>query len=140
MLESIQKYLLLNEFWVPMDPSLTAETNWNNPDIRPNKFDKSIEGWLGRLTTWGEIEYFYYDKTGKKTRLDKIGFTNKLLCGNFNEIYSQFRIEIRHIYELDFIRTLADKDGKKYEEVLKIHVKLKPELKKGLSLWTKLFN
>jgi hypothetical protein len=130
----------LNEFFVPTDSTVTAENNWKNPDIRPNKFDQNFDNWIARLATWGQIQYSFISKEGKKETLEASSFFAKLNVNNFSELYSQFNIEIRNIYEVDFIRKLASVDGKPYDEIFKIYIKLKPELKKGLTLWTKLFN
>ena len=127
-------------YWADIDPTLTAETNWNNPDIRPNQFDQSFENWFNRIDTWGEVELFHYDEKGRKSRIDKAAFIGMISTAENFKSQGEFRVEIRHIYEVDFIRRFISMEGKQIEEVFKVLVLLKPALKKGLSLWTQLFN
>ena len=134
---------LLNEFWVPFNEvDYNEQNNWSNPDIRPNKFDIDFEGWLKRIGNWGTIEYYYYNDEEKinKQKITKDGFLKRIQTNELLKLYGKFRVEIRHIYEMDFIREYVGKDTKIHTEIFKVYVHLKPELKKGLTLWTKVFN
>ena len=133
---------LLNEFWVPFDNSVTADNNWANSDIRPCKFDVTLEKWLERIGTWGNVEFFYYSDEPRviKQKLNKAQFLDKIQSTDLLKLYGKFRVEIRHIYEMDLIREYVGLDGKMKNEIFKVYVKLHKDLKKGLTLWTKFFN
>lgn len=140
LIETIQEKLTLNEFNVPLNTQgYDVNTNFNNPDIRPNDLDQNIELWLKRIESWGEIKYTFINTKGKSETINKQMFISKLNASNIPEIYSQFNLEIRHIYELDFLKRVQITNSSNIE-ILKIYVKLKPELKKGLTFWTQLFN
>ena len=131
---------LLLEFWINPDPTITAETNFSNPDIRPNKFDQTFDGWLGRIGTWGKVNFLHKDpENRRKDTLSQSKFLDRISTTELLKVYGKFRIELRAINELDFIKSYVGMDGKEYEEVFKVKVDLKPNLRKGLHFWDGLF-
>lgn len=134
---------LLNEFWVDLETDkFTPETNWSNPDLRPCKWDKNFESWLERIGNWGTLEFIHTDPEHKISRkkITRNVFLDKLSTSDLLKLYGKFRVELIDVATVEFIRDYVGLDGKMYSEVLRLHVRLREELKKGLHFITRIWN
>jgi hypothetical protein len=122
-------------------PSVAGRTeadNWSNPDIRPNPFDRSYDGWLKRISNWGKIKitYSHTAENIKRKEITKDAFIKKVSTSDLLKLYGKFTVEVLDLNKLEILRTYVGVDGKMQEEKFIVFVDLRPELKKGLNWFT----
>ena len=116
------------------------DDNWANPDIRPNKYDRTFEGWLKRINTWGKVEIKHSDPELKGVRkLSQPEFIKRIAMKQLLDVYGKFTLRVDDVNKLELIRDYIGRNGKSYKEKFKIHVQLKKELKKGMHWWDGIF-
>ena len=136
------KECLLNEFWVPFNPEVTAANNHVNSDIRPCKFDQKWDFWFERIGRWGKLNIYHTDpeKKIRKESITQSKFIKLIGTADLMKLYGKFIVELRGVDEVDFIRNYVGIDGKSHDEIFKVKVDLKPSLKKGFRFWDGIFS
>ena len=136
---------VLNEFFIPLskveqDYNITQDTNWSNPDIRPNKFDQTWQNWFSRIGTWGKINIIHVDpEKNTRTNMSKEQFISRMGNADMLKVYGKWEIQQVKINKMELWNTYIGINGKEYKEIIQIKVDLLPKLSKGLGLWQKLF-
>jgi len=123
---------ILEEFFIPLskveqDYGITQDTNWSNPDIRPNKFDRTWQNWFNRIDSWGKINILHVDPEkstrsnwGRQQFIDRMGDSEML------KVYGKWEIQQVKINKMEFWNNYIGLDGKQYKEIIQIKVDLLP--------------
>lgn len=136
---------LVAGFFVPFDEierqyGITQETNWTNPDIRPNRFDQNWQNWFARIETYGKVKILYVcPEYGKREYITRDQFLAVTNTPEMLEVYKKYQVEQIKLHKFEFWNRYTGKNGREYKDIIQISVDLLPQLKKGLGWWQKIF-
>jgi hypothetical protein len=104
------------------------------PDIRPCNFDRTFDGWMGRIELWGKVLITHNDPefNVRNKSLTTQQFLDKIAKLDVNKTMGKFDIDRKDINKVELFREYVGVNSKKYRESFMITVDLKPELKKAL--------
>jgi len=103
------------------------------PDMRPQTFDVSVEGWIARIELWGRLKIKHIDpENRKKEDIGKAKFINTLADDNLNKMFGTWSMEDHAINKLEIYRDYIGMNGNQYRERFIVEIDLKDELKKAI--------
>lgn len=104
------------------------------PDIRPCDFDRTFDGWMGRIELWGKVVITHTDPefNVRNKSMTVQQFLDKISKLDVNKTMGKFDIDRKDINKVELYREYVGINNQKYRESFMITVDLKPELKKAL--------
>lgn len=107
----------------------------DDPDIRPQPFDRTLDAWLYRISLWGRLNIYWIPPGAKsKKRVTKGQFLKAMSTPDFLNILGKWDVKKLDINQVEFSRGFTDFDGRKVVEKFIVEVELKPEIKKRLKI------
>lgn len=105
------------------------------PDMKPQAFDISVEGWVARIELWGKLKVKHIDPESRtKENINKTTFIRRLADDNLNKMFGKWQIENIAINKLEIYRDYIGINGRQYRERFIMEIDLKPELKKAVKV------
>jgi hypothetical protein len=103
------------------------------PDMRPQAFDVTIDGWMARIELWGKIKIRHEDPENRvKEDISQAKFLQRLTDTNLLKMFGTWKIEEFAINKVQIYRDYIGMDGKQYRESFVVEIELKDELKKAI--------
>jgi len=103
------------------------------PDMKPQLFDVTVDGWMARIEYWGKIKIRHEDPENKiRQDISQAKFMQRLTDTNLLKMFGTWKIEEFAINKLQIYRDYIGMDGNQYRESFTIEIDLKDELKKAI--------
>jgi len=103
------------------------------PDMRPQPFDVSLDGWLDRIELWGKVSYMHIDPENKvKDKVSRNQFMGRMADQNLLKMFGTWHIEELNINKIKIYRKYVGMDAKDYTEEFIVSIDLRDELKPAL--------
>lgn len=101
------------------------------PEILPETFDMTIEGWLARIGTWGKITIYHKnpEKWWGKRKVTTRQFIAGLDPDAITQYFGGWDFVKKSLTKVECQRVYFGVNGKKYTERFIVSVKLKKELR-----------
>jgi hypothetical protein len=118
-----------------LDPATMAQLKKElaTPDIRPQTFDVSVEGWFARLELWGKVKIKHSDPENRvKEEITKSQLLRILSDDNLLKMFGKWHVEDISINKVSIYRDYIGMDGRQYREEFVVDIELKDELKKAV--------
>jgi len=130
MIDSVQESL--QEKMTPEEKErMRAELT--SPDMRPQPFDVSLDGWLLRIELWGKVSYMHIDPENRiKDKVSKNQFMDRMSDQNLLKMFGIWHIEELAINKIKIYRKYVGMDAKEYTEEFIVSIDLRDELKPAL--------
>jgi hypothetical protein len=122
---------VFESYWNPTDDELRKQLS--SPEMLPQPFDVTFEGWLKRLSLWGDLKVTWNNPEGfGKKKINKSQFIRQLSDPNLLKAFGKWQFQQYHVNKMDVYRKYVGLDGKKRVDKYRMEIKLKPELKQAL--------